>query len=245
MLLLLPPSETKRDGGTAGSALNLAALGFQQLGEQRKGALAALRRLSRSVGESSSALGLSTTQRFEIDRNRAILTSPVMPALDRYTGVLYDALDAGTLSAIERDFANEHVAIHSALFALVRAGDEIPAYRLSHNSRLPNLSLRALWREPISAVLAAQPGLILDLRSESYVQLGPAPHAVRVRVVSEDAAGRRVALTHFNKRGKGLLVRSLIEAGVDHASRDSLLAWARTSGLPLEPGPDDSVDFVF
>ncbi|TAL45732.1 MAG: peroxide stress protein YaaA, partial [Salinibacterium sp.] len=183
-------------------------------------------------------------QRFEIDRNRAVLTAPVMPALDRYTGVLYDGLDAATLSASEREFADQHVAIHSALFGLVRASDDIPAYRLSHNSRLPGLSLRAQWREPIATVLAERTGLILDLRSESYVQLGPAPHAVRVRVVSEDGAGRRVALTHFNKQGKGLLVRSLIKAGIEHPSRDSLLVWARAANVPLEPGPDGAVDFV-
>ena len=60
-----------------------------------------------------------------------------MPAIDRYTGVLFDALDAPSLDADAREFARETVVVHSALFGLVGALDEIPAYRLSHDSRLP------------------------------------------------------------------------------------------------------------
>ena len=112
--------------------------------------------------------------------------------------------------------------IHSALFGLVRAGDPIPAYRLSHDSRLPGIGLRRLWAGPIGAVLADLPGLVLDLRSESYVHLGPAPGAWFVRVVSP--SGR--ALNHFNKYGKGEFIRALIESGIDHPDVDSLLAWA-------------------
>ena len=98
----------------------------------------------------------------------------------RYTGVLYDALGEDTLSPAAREFAREHVLIHSALFGLVRAGDPIPRYRLAHDSRLPGAYAgKALARSPISAALADRPGLTLDLRSEAYVALGPAPDRAR------------------------------------------------------------------
>lgn len=137
MLLILPPSETKREGGEAESRLDLAALSFPQLTATRRATLAGLREVSRSVAASIAALGLGPTQREEVDRNRAVTRSPVMAALDRYTGVLYDALDAATLDAPGRAWADDHVLVHSALFGLVRGGDRIPAYRLSHDSRLP------------------------------------------------------------------------------------------------------------
>ncbi len=244
MLLVLPPSETKRDGGDA-TPLDLAALSFPELTPQRRAALAALRTLSRSVGGSMQALALGPTQRFEIDRNRALATAPVMPALERYTGVLYDGLEVESLSTAERQFAAEHVVIHSALFGLVRAGDRIPAYRLSHDSRLPGLSLRRHWREAVTATLAAEPGLVLDLRSESYAHLGPAPEgATYIRVVSEDAKGRRVALSHFNKKGKGEFTRAVITAGTDHATVESLVAWAAGAGIRLEAGAPGELDLV-
>lgn len=235
MLVLLPPSETKRDGGVRGASLDLAGLGFTGLSAQRSQVVADVRRLSRSVSGSMAALALGPTQRFEIDRNRTVSTSPVMPALDRYTGVLYDALDVESLDGVAREFAGEHLVIHSALFGLVRGSDPIPAYRLSHDSRLPGLSLRRHWREAVTAALVATDCLVIDLRSNSYIALGPAPSsAVAIRVVSEDARGRRMALSHFNKAGKGRFARALVEAGIAHPGVDSLLEWAAGRGIRLD-----------
>jgi cytoplasmic iron level regulating protein YaaA (DUF328/UPF0246 family) len=192
-----------------------------------------------------AALDLGPTQRAEVDRNRAIRSSPVLPAIDRYTGVLYDGLDAASLTPGQRHFASRHVAVHSALWGLLRADDPIPAYRLSHDSRLPGISLRRHWRGPIAAQLAARRELVVDLRSESYVGLGPAgPDAWYVRVVSESPTGRRVALSHFNKTAKGEFVRAVIEGGVDHDTIDSLTAWAQRRDIRLESMGPGQVELV-
>ncbi len=245
MLLVLPPSETKRDGGAGGSALRIDTLAFPELTPQRAATLSSLKALSRNLTAATGALGLGPTQRFEVDRNRVVATSPVLPALDRYTGVLYDGLDVTTLSAEERAFAHSHVLVHSALFGLIRAGDLIPAYRLSHNSRLPGLSLRKVWREPISTILAEYNGLVLDLRSEAYASLGPAPTTGRyLRVVTENAAGRRVALSHFNKKAKGEFTRAVIAASIEHPDADSLVEWCRAVGIRLEPGAPGELDLI-
>lgn len=244
MLLVLPPSETKRDGGAEGSALAVSDLSFPELSRHRRSTLSSLRTLSRNISASTVALGLGATQRDEVLRNRAVRTSPVLPAIERYTGVLYDGLEAASLSPAERQFADEHVVIHSALFGLLRAGDPIPAYRLSHDSRLPELSLRSHWKAPISQLLGGYPGLVLDLRSESYAHLGPAPGATYLRVVSESATGRKVALSHFNKKAKGQFTRAIIAAQVDHDSTESLLLWAKQQGIRLEPGAPGELDLV-
>ncbi len=192
-----------------------------------------------------ASLGLGPTQRAEIVRNRAVRRSPVLPALDRYTGVLYDGIDVASLTPAVRAFAEHHLVVHSALFGLLRAGDLIPAYRLSHDSRLPGTSLRTLWRAPVSAVLGGANHLVLDLRSESYAALGPAPAGSwRVRVVVDDDSGRRVALSHFNKAGKGEFVRSIVDAGLDHDTVDSLLTWAVTRGIRLERGAPGELELV-
>jgi uncharacterized protein len=161
--------------------------------------------------------------------------------------VLYEGLDAATLTSEQRAFAGRHVAIASAAFGLTAALDPIPAYRLSHDSRLPGLSLGRLWRAPLTDVLASVDGLLLDLRSEAYANLGPLPDhpdAVFVRVVSEDASGRRRALNHFNKMGKGQFVRRVIEAGIDHADVEALLAWAARVGIRLDRGAPGELDLV-
>ncbi len=246
MLILLPPSETKREGGVEGSRLDLAQLAFPNLTTSRRRALAALSELSSELDAAMAALKLGPKQAAEAERNRRLRRAPVMPSIDRYDGVLYDALDAGSLSAAVRAFAHERVAIASALFGVTRALDPIPAYRLSADSRLPGVPLKAHWRAAVSAALESVPGLILDLRSEAYAALGPAPAGGRslfVRVVT-DEGGKRRALNHFNKAGKGMLTRKLLLAGVDHPDVDSLLAWARSADVRLEPGAAGELDLV-
>ena len=245
MLLILPPSETKRDGGEAGSRLELGSLGFTTLTAQRGTATSALVALSRSVEKSTHALKLGTTQGFEVQRNRTLLSSPVMPAVERYTGVIYDALSAETLSGPARAFAADHLVIGSALFGLLRADDRIPAYRLSHDSRLPGLGLGRLWRAGVEAELQVQQGLTLDLRSEAYASLGRASaESFYIRVLSEGPDGRRTALSHFNKHAKGAFTRSVLEAGVVHPDADSLIAWARESQINLDYGAPRELDLV-
>lgn len=247
MLLILPPSETKRDGGREGTCLDIESLGYWALTEQRKTAVAALLSLSRSVERSTVALKLGKTQRFEVERNRALMSSPVMPAIERYTGVIYDALDAGTLSSEAREFAAHRLVIGSALFGLLRANDAIPAYRLSHSSRLPGISLGAHWRDGVSTELAQRPGLILDLRSEAYADLGRAPQrrdSLYLRVLSQGSDGRRTALSHFNKHAKGEFARKVLESATVHENADSLIRWAAANNTTLEHGAEGELNLV-
>lgn len=243
MLILLPPSETKRDGGDA-APLDYAALAHPKLSPTRRALVRRVSALARTPDEMMRRLKLGPKLAFEVDRNRRLAKAPTMPAMDRYTGVLYEALDAPSLSDGAREFARAHVRIHSALFGLLGAGDAIPAYRLSHDSRLDAPGVKATWATAISKELGTHAGeLILDLRSEAYVHLGPvpmvaAPNSFFVRVVTAGPDGARRALNHFNKKGKGELVRALVEHGEDFATVDALIAWGATAGIRLTLSAD-------
>ncbi|MDF2509391.1 MAG: peroxide stress protein YaaA [Microbacterium sp.] len=245
MKILLPPSETKREGGHD-APLELASLSLPSLNVHRSAVLDALVDLAADEDASRRVLKLSERQRGEISHNRRLRTAPTMPAVDRYTGVLFDALDAPSLSATSRRWLGEHVWIHSAPLGPVGALDEVPTYRLAAGTSLPGLpALRRHWAEPTSAAIAdASPSFILDLRSEAYVALGPVPDAVPsayVRVVTEH--GR--ALNHFNKKSKGLLVRALAEDRPRVASLRSLRRWADDRGLVLRDAEQPGVvEFV-
>jgi cytoplasmic iron level regulating protein YaaA (DUF328/UPF0246 family) len=236
MLVLLPPSETKRDGGE-GAPLALDALSHPALRTRRAELVDGLIELSADPSAAMRALKLGPRGAAEVERNRRLLETPTMAALDRYTGVLYDALDFVSLDAASRAFAADSVMVHSALFGLVGALDPIPAYRLSHDSRIPGIRLRSHWSASLTELLDARSGVIVDLRSEGYAELGPLPSrhdAVFVRVVSVGADGRRRALNHFNKQAKGRFTRTFLEHRPDIANADELLEWARAAGFLLE-----------
>lgn len=239
MKILLPPSETKRPGGT-GAPLDLAALALPRLHEKREQVAAALVALSADPSRAQRVLKLSDRQRGDVDSNRMLRTAPTMAAVDRYTGVLYDALDAASMDRAARRWLGEHVLVHSAPFGPVGALDDIPAYRLAAGTALPGIPpLRRHWAEATTEALAEN-DFLLDLRSEAYVALGPVPDSVRsvyVRVVT--GAGR--ALNHFNKKAKGDLVRRLATTRPRSHTADGLLAWAEKSGLRLQKAQDPGV----
>lgn len=241
MKILLPPSETKHEGGD-GSPLDLDSLVLPSLNERRSAVLEALIDLAADEEAARRVLKLSERQRGDIAHNRALRSSPTMPAIDRYTGVLFDALDARSLSAASRRWLGEHVWIHSAPLGPVGALDALPTYRLAAGTSLPGLpALRRHWAEATSAAIAeADPSFVLDLRSEAYVALGPVPGAVSsayVRVVT--AHGR--ALNHFNKKSKGLLVRAIAEDRPRVSSVRGLRAWAQKRGIVFRDGAQPGI----
>lgn len=247
MRFLLPPSETKRDGGS-GTALALNALSFPVLTDSRRAVIDALTALSTDDAAAARALRLSAkAAAVELERNRALERSPTMPAIERYTGVLYDALGVEQWGPDARARASRHLCVHSALFGLVAADDPITSYRLSHDSRLPGLRLRVHWAAANTAVLLRHDGPLVDLRSEGYAALGPLPlrpDAVFVRVVAIGNDGVARALNHFNKKGKGEFLRDLFAAGPMPQSIDGLCRTSTALGWPLRRSGDAELELV-
>ena len=240
VLILLPPSETKAGGGD-GPPLELDRLSFPDLNPVRRKLTDALVELAGDVPASRAALGLSDRQDAEIDRNAALCTSATMPALRRYTGVLYDALDAGSLTAAQRRRADQRLAVASALFGVVRAADPIPAYRCSGGSLLPGVGpLGAVWRPALEPVLCGIADLVVDLRSGPYATLARLPAAVTVRVVT----GEGLAVSHQNKAHKGLLARALAVAPREPSTVAGLVRIAARAGLTLRRTGESTLDLV-
>ena len=243
MLILLPPSETKRPGGSRRS-LEIESLSLPSLAAPRERAVDALIALAADPAASARVLRLGPKLADEAVVNAHLRTGPTMPAIDRYTGVLYDALDAPSLPAPARAWLGRNVLVHSAPFGPVGALDRIPAYRLGAGIAVPGLeSAKRMWAGPVTEALrAAAPAFVLDLRSESYVALGPIPQEVPsayVRVTAQDADGVARALNHFNKHAKGALVRELATSRPRVSSREGLLRWAALNQVPLLAGASD------
>ncbi|MDO5098005.1 MAG: peroxide stress protein YaaA [Corynebacterium sp.] len=240
MLIILPPSETKAAGGT-GAPLDLSTLSFPQLNGVREEIAADLIALPEE--EALATLGISIKLSALIAVNQELFSAPTMPAIFRFTGVLFDALDATSLppSALER------LAVGDALFGLLKATDQIPNYRLSGGTKLPIAgsgesekppTMKKRWGSKISEAIADYPGLVVDLRSGTYQQLGKAPGAVTVRVESVAADGSRKVVSHFNKHYKGLVARALALAETAPTSLSQVRTVLEESGMVIESTPD-------
>ena len=232
-VILLPPSEGKADGGT-GKAVQIASLSFNQLEEQRTTLRAALGAAMKGkepgraklLGVKGSALAAATAA------NLDVLSSPTRPAIERYTGVLYDALDVASLSTQDRKRLGKQVLIFSGLWGIVRPDDLIPDYKLKMGATLaPVGKLSTWWREPLTAALASTVSgtvvwnLLPKEHDNAWAPFAPAhsssvPSAIfSVKFLDEGkpVKGERsfTTVNHWNKLLKGALVRFILETGAD------------------------------
>ncbi len=247
MLVLLPPSEGKTQP-SRGRPLDLSTLSAPELTEHRSQVLTALVDLcSGDPARAAEVLGLGPTQQDEVLRNRELPDVPTAPAGKVYTGVLYAALDAQTLTGPDKRRLNRWVRVQSALFGLVSPTDRIPAYRLSGDVRLPGIgSVAGHWRRPMTEVVPslAGRGLVIDLRSGLYTGFWRGDRrTVTVRVLHE-TGGKRAVVSHFNKATKGRLVRALVRDGGTPTTGAELTEHLKALGWLAEYDGDRRIDVV-
>ena len=199
MLFLLPPSETKAVGGS-GLNIGQVALTFGALNPAREAVLQALTNLCTDQASAVKALKLGAKQHHEVQSNLRISSALIMPAILRYTGTLFDALNGRGLKGTASEFneldaaslgrATEMVLIQSALFGLINATDLIPEYRLSATTSLAGVNLKKVWAEAHSSVWPRiSSGIIVDLRSKAYADLAPIGEGIESYSVEVAAAG--------------------------------------------------------
>ena len=212
MLILLPPSEGKTPAD-AGSPVDLAALSFPALTGARQSVAAALAEVS-GQEDALTRLGVGASLVHEVGRNTRLAHEPAAPAHSVYTGVLFDALGYGSLTATQKRKADAAVLVVSGLWGAVAFADRIPAYRLSMSVGLPGLGkLASYWKPHLTEAVAghAQGHLLVDCRSSSYAAAWvPDPaRTVAVNVFTERDGTRKV-VSHFAKHTRGELARHLL-----------------------------------
>lgn len=160
-----------------------------------------------------------------------------MPAIDRYTGVLYRELDWPSLSPPARRRGRRDVLIFSGLWGAVAPDDPLPYYKLKMGASVPPLGkLSTWWRPGLTRALAPrlQGRTVWDLLPiEHSAAWSPAEVPYRRRYVVRflDADGKVVS--HWNKLLKGALVRRLLEEPT--ADPEALAGWRHPLGYRFDP----------
>lgn len=217
LLVLLPPSEGKAEGGRTPAWKPGSGSFGRRLANHRDEILEALQAAD---GGDAKLLGVSGAH---LDRaRRANLTlrgAPTLPASARYTGVVWDHLSPSTLSSRGRARATDSVVVVSGLVGLAAFADPLPDYRLKMGASLAPLGrLSTWWRDELSAVLNAH------ARGRHVIDLLPGEHRAAWNPTAEDFASLSVVsfvektgkvAGHDAKAAKGLLARHLLESSGD------------------------------
>ena len=197
--ILIPPSEGKSAGG---SGAPLKSVG--------KNVAALAKQLAKPGTDWDKILGVKNRALEKaIGANRDLLKSPTMRAMERYTGVVYQAIDYPTLDKKAQTFFNAHVRIVSALFGLVEPRQLIPDYKL----KIDKLGAANHWRPILKDAL--KNAFIIDLLPQAHQKAVDYTDGMVINFLRMKN-GKRISAGHHGKQIKGRFIRWLC----DHQTRD-------------------------
>ena len=175
------------------------------------------------------------------------------PAVLAFDGDVYAGLDATSLGIADLVWAQQHVAILSGLYGVLRPLDRLQPYRLEMGTRLATArgkDLYAFWREEIAADLNAwlaadASPVVVNLASQEYFRAVERT-LLKARVVDcvfEDwKGGRYKVISFFAKRARGLMARHAIERRI--ATPDGLKRFA-SDGYRFDAPASEAQRLVF
>jgi cytoplasmic iron level regulating protein YaaA (DUF328/UPF0246 family) len=250
--ILLPPSEGKASGGEPGpSWLDLAAdpavNAFCTLNPQRGKLIDALHatlanasaaKLQKLFGVKGDALAAA------LEANDRLPDGPLLPAIERYTGVMFDYIDYATLPTPAREAFDRNVILFSGLWGILRPTDLIPDYKLKMDASLPGIGkLSTFWKKPLSATLnpALGPQVVWDFLPNAHTAAwkpapggGPRWQVKFVQRVEKQGKTTYRTVSHWSKALKGALVRFICEHGITAPS--AFQDFAHPEGYVFTPG---------
>lgn len=175
------------------------------------------------------------------------------PAALAFNGDVYEGLQAATLSRADLAWAQQHVAILSGLYGVLRPLDRLQPYRLEMGTRLANASgpdLYSYWGDTLAEHLNARQArdkapVIVNLASQEYSKAARRK-ALRARWVDchfEDWHGGQWKVISFHaKRARGLMARFAIQQRV---TRPQDLVGFDSEGYAYDPAQSTPDRLVF
>jgi hypothetical protein len=138
-----------------------------------------------------------------------------------HDGDVYDGLDAKSLSPADLDWAQQHVAILSGLYGVLRPLDKLQPYRLEMGTPLPTprgKNLYEYWGDTLAEYLNRQAAadkspVIVNLASHEYFKAADrkvlAPRVIEC-VFEDWKGGRYKVISFFAKKARGSMARFAI-----------------------------------
>ena len=172
----------------------------------------------------SDSLAALNTQRYQ-SWSPTFTTENARPAVLAFNGDVYEGLDAKTLKPKQLQWAQDHVAILSGLYGVLRPLDLMQPYRLEMGTSLKHgkhTNLYQFWGVKIAQYLNTQltghkDPVIVNLASQEYfksVDLNVLQARVIECVFQDHKNGQYKIISFFAKRARGLMARFAIQEKV-------------------------------
>ena len=252
MLMLLSPAKTL----TEGPALDAFPVTRPELANDVRILQKTVRALT--LTKLRSLMGISDDlARLNRERHQQLEPEPstedARQALFLFAGDVYRGLDAPTLDADAVSWAQDHVAILSGLYGILRPLDAIQPYRLEMGTSLPTRrgsSLYDYWGDKVTRVAASWCSdhghdAVVNLASQEYFRV-ITPDKLGVPVITpvfkDVKNGKARTLAFFAKQARGAMVRWAAENAID---APDALKDCDVMGYAYEPDVSTDTKWVF
>ena len=196
---------------------------------------------------------LATLNRDRFQQLSFPLGDDALPAALLFDGDVYKGLDARSLSDADLAWAEDHLAILSGLYGILRPLDRTHPYRLEMGTALDTRrgrDLYAFWGDRLAkwidaALVGHEDPVLIDLASNEYNRAVPkqALKAERLTIQFKELRnGKPQVISFFAKRARGLMARFMVEQRATH--RDQLRAFG-TDGYAYDASLSKPLEWVF
>ena len=209
MKILLPPSEWKLWWWVDGSTTITVDMPY-------------------SIAVSATEKDLKCTwKRYEewITLNKSVNSWPIMKAIERYTWVMFSAIDFESMSEQWKEAFETTIGIISWMYWLVAPDDYIANYKLPIGTKW----LKEFWKETITKQLQWE-DIIIDLLPQAHKKVIDFAFLKDhwTRVIQCDFYSEWKKLAHWVKPVKGYRIRTLCEQwdrNIDHWPMEFIYKW--------------------
>lgn len=211
MKILLAPAETKIDGGDFQPYASQNFY-FQEFNDLRDEVVTSYEEFLKksSLEELSFWFGLKNIKECE-KYSTAVTKKPTMKAIQRYTGVAFDALSYESLLKEQQKYCDENVVLFSNLFGPLRADDKIPDYKYKQGAKLPNIDVINRYKIAIKDTLDQYLGdEVIDLRAGFYDKFYKSSSSTIIFKFLKDGK----VVSHWAKHYRGKIVRVLAKHNI-------------------------------
>ena len=216
MKILLAPAETKKDGGILPPYCQ-DNFYFKSIHNARDKVVQNYINFiqDKSLEELSKWFGIKNLNECK-KYSQSILTKPTMKAIQRYTGVAFDALAYNDLGLKEQNYCDKNIILFSNLFGVLKADDLIPNYKYKQGATLDKIDVIKHYKETIKESLDNYLGdEIVDLRASYYDKFyKPSAPTITYKFLKNGKV-----VSHWAKYYRGLIVKELAKADITSFSQ--------------------------
>jgi cytoplasmic iron level regulating protein YaaA (DUF328/UPF0246 family) len=215
MKILLAPAEIKQCGGD-GKPFCKDNFSFPSIFESQKEVFDSYEEFisKSSLEELSKWFGIKKMDEVE-KYSQSLKEKPTMKAIQRYSGVAFDAIEYENLRTSSQEYIDNNVLIFSNLFGVVKADDLIPDYKYKQGSKLANIDVEKHYKNSLEKTLDEYLGdEVIDIRAGYYDKFyKPKANTITYKFLKDGKV-----VSHWAKHYRGEILRHLANNNIQNFS---------------------------